>query len=102
MLAIGRALMTNPKLLILDEATEGLAPLIREEIWKLPAVDAKGSGQSVLVIDKNVADLSRHRRPPLHHRARTDGVERDERAIDRGAGFAASLSGDLRRTAERR
>src|ERR1700719_3461873 len=53
MLAIGRALMTNPQLLILDEATEGLAPLIREEIWRCLA-SLKASGQAVLVIDKNV------------------------------------------------
>src|SRR6266403_3202225 len=58
MLAIGRALMTNPKLLILDEATEGLAPLIREEIWNCLSM-LKGRGQSVLVIDKNVGNLSR-------------------------------------------
>ena len=58
MLAIGRALMTNPRLLILDEATEGLAPLIREEIWNCLSM-LKGRGQSVLVIDKNVANLSR-------------------------------------------
>ena len=53
MLAIGRALMTNPQLLILDEATEGLAPLIREEIWNCLSM-LKARGQSVLVIDKNV------------------------------------------------
>jgi branched-chain amino acid transport system ATP-binding protein len=58
MLAIGRALMTNPKLLILDEATEGLAPLIREEIWNCLSM-LKGRGQSVLVIDKNVANLAK-------------------------------------------
>ena len=56
MLAIGRALMTNPKLLILDEATEGLAPLIRQEIWS--CLDRlKREGQAILVIDKNVAAL---------------------------------------------
>jgi branched-chain amino acid transport system ATP-binding protein len=56
MLAIGRALMTNPHLLILDEATEGLAPLVREEIWRcLKALRA--SGQTVLVIDKYVERL---------------------------------------------
>jgi len=58
MLAIGRALMTNPKLLILDEATEGLAPQIRAEIWRC-LEDLKGQGQSILVIDKNVAALTR-------------------------------------------
>jgi branched-chain amino acid transport system ATP-binding protein len=58
MLAIGRALMTNPRLLILDEATEGLAPLIREEIWNCLSL-LKARGQSVLVIDKNVEHLTR-------------------------------------------
>ena len=58
MLAIGRALMTNPRLLILDEATEGLAPLIRAEIWRCLA-SLKASGLSVLVIDKNVEALTR-------------------------------------------
>jgi branched-chain amino acid transport system ATP-binding protein len=56
MLAIGRALVTNPRLLILDEATEGLAPLIREEIWACLA-RLRGEGQSVLVIDKYVDKL---------------------------------------------
>jgi branched-chain amino acid transport system ATP-binding protein len=58
MLAIGRALMTNPRLLILDEATEGLAPLIRAEIWRCLA-RLKASGLSILVIDKNVGALMR-------------------------------------------
>ncbi|MET0670116.1 MAG: ABC transporter ATP-binding protein [Xanthobacteraceae bacterium] len=58
MLAIGRALMTNPRLLILDEATEGLAPLIRAEIWQC-LTRLKTSGQSILVIDKNVEALTR-------------------------------------------
>ena len=57
MLAIGRALMTNPKLLILDEATEGLAPLIRQEIWGCLA-RLKDAGQAILLIDKNVAALT--------------------------------------------
>jgi branched-chain amino acid transport system ATP-binding protein len=56
MLAIGRALMTNPELLILDEATEGLAPLIREEIWQALEY-LKNRGQSILVIDKDVRRL---------------------------------------------
>jgi branched-chain amino acid transport system ATP-binding protein len=58
MLAVGRALMTNPRLLILDEATEGLAPLIREEIWRCLA-QLKAEGLSILIIDKNVEDLIR-------------------------------------------
>jgi len=56
MLAIARALMTNPKLLILDEATEGLAPLIRHRIWSV-LLQLKDEGQSILVVDKNVNDL---------------------------------------------
>ena len=56
MLAIGRALITNPHLLILDEATEGLAPLVREEIWRLLAA-LKAAGQTLLVIDKYVERL---------------------------------------------
>ncbi len=58
MLAIGRALMTNPDLLILDEATEGLAPLIREEIWAMLGM-LKREGLSILLIDKNLDELSR-------------------------------------------
>jgi branched-chain amino acid transport system ATP-binding protein len=58
MLAIGRALMTNPRLLILDEATEGLAPLIRKEIWRCLAA-LKAEGQAILVIDKNIDALTK-------------------------------------------
>jgi branched-chain amino acid transport system ATP-binding protein len=58
MLAIGRALMTNPRLLILDEATEGLAPLIRAEIFAVLA-GLRREGESILVIDKNLAELLR-------------------------------------------
>ena len=58
MLAIGRALMTNPRLLILDEATEGLAPLVRAEIWRC-LERLKASGLAVLLIDKNVEALTR-------------------------------------------
>lgn len=57
MLVIGRAVMTNPKLLILDEATEGLAPKIRSEIWQALS-RIKSAGQAVLVIDKNIKALS--------------------------------------------
>ena len=58
MLAIGRALMTNPRLLLLDEATEGLAPRIRDEIWRVLA-RLKEGGQAILVVDKNIAPLLR-------------------------------------------
>jgi branched-chain amino acid transport system ATP-binding protein len=58
MLAIGRALMTNPRLLILDEATEGLAPLVRDEIWRCLEL-LRAAGQSILVIDKNLDALTR-------------------------------------------
>jgi len=56
MLAIGRALMTNPELLILDEATEGLSPLVRQEIWSALAL-LRREGMAILVIDKNLAPL---------------------------------------------
>ena len=58
MLAIGRALVTNPKLLILDEASEGLAPLIREEIWRCLGL-LRDAGQTILVVDKYVRRLIR-------------------------------------------
>ena len=58
MLAIGRSLMTNPKILLLDEATEGLAPLVRSEIWSC-LNQLKEEGISILVVDKNVNDLAR-------------------------------------------
>jgi branched-chain amino acid transport system ATP-binding protein len=57
MLAVARALMTNPQLLILDEATEGLAPLIRQEIWRCLG-QLKQHGQAILLIDKNVKTLT--------------------------------------------
>ena len=58
MLAIGRALMTNPHLLILDEATEGISPLIRREIWNVLA-RLKAAGQTILVIDKYLKEIQR-------------------------------------------
>jgi branched-chain amino acid transport system ATP-binding protein len=57
MLAIGRALLTNPSLLILDEATEGLAPLVRQEIWAA-IQDLKRDGLTLLVVDKNLRELT--------------------------------------------
>ena len=93
MLAIGRALMTNPKLLILDEATEGLAPIVRGEIWRCIAA-LKAQGQSILLIDKNMAAL---KRLADHHyileKGRTvwsgDSValERDSAVIERYVGL---------------
>jgi branched-chain amino acid transport system ATP-binding protein len=56
MLAIGRALMTNPRLLILDEATEGLAPLVRAELWRVLA-HLKSLGLAMIVVDKNIGSL---------------------------------------------
>lgn len=56
MLAIGRALLTNPKLLILDEATEGLAPIIRQEIWAA-IHQLRSEGQSILIVDKTLKEL---------------------------------------------
>ena len=57
MLAIGRALMTNPRLLILDEATEGLAPVVRQEIWSAIG-KLKQGGLSLLVVDKSIRELT--------------------------------------------
>ena len=77
MLAIGRALVTNPLLLILDEATEGLAPLVREEIWRALAA-LRGAGLAMIVIDKYVERLVAHRRPP---RDRREGARRLARQL---------------------
>jgi len=58
MLAIGRALMTNPRLLILDEATEGLAPIVRQEIWTAIARLKRETGMAILLIDKSLSELA--------------------------------------------
>jgi branched-chain amino acid transport system ATP-binding protein len=83
MLAIGRAMMTNPKLLILDEATEGLAPMIRKQIWQvLRKINA--AGVSILIVDKNIQSLlkiaSRHyilERGRIVWSGRSDELARD-------------------------
>ncbi|WP_298822311.1 ABC transporter ATP-binding protein [uncultured Roseibium sp.] len=59
MLAIGRALMTNPRLLVLDEATEGLAPVVRQEIWTAIEALKNRTGVSILIIDKSLKELAR-------------------------------------------
>ena len=78
MLAIGRALMTNPRLLILDEATEGLAPLIRAEIWAVLA-RLKAEGQAILLIDKNLAAVHAAGRPPCGDREGPHRLDRHQR-----------------------
>lgn len=57
MLAIGRALMTNPRLLVLDEATEGLAPIVRQEIWSAISTLKKETGLAILIVDKSLKEL---------------------------------------------
>lgn len=58
MVAIGRALMTNPRLLILDEATEGLAPLVRQEIWAALTQLKQATGMTIVIVDKSVSELA--------------------------------------------
>jgi branched-chain amino acid transport system ATP-binding protein len=86
MLAIGRALMTNPRLLILDEATEGLAPLVRAEIWRCLA-RLKADGQSILLVDKNVRALTRV--ADTHH------ILEKGRIVWRGTSAELAARGDL-------
>jgi branched-chain amino acid transport system ATP-binding protein len=85
MLAIGRALMTNPLLLILDEATEGLAPLIRDEIWRC-LESLRAAGQAILVIDKNVDALTR--------------IANSHTIIERGRVVWSGSSADLKNSAD--
>jgi branched-chain amino acid transport system ATP-binding protein len=89
MLAIGRALMTNPRLLILDEATEGLSPLIRQEIWTALAL-IKSEGTAILLIDKNLKPLLGL--ADFHHivekgrvvwRGNSDALRQDKAALGR-------------------
>ena len=89
MLAIGRALMTNPKILVLDEATEGLAPLIRTEIWACLA-RLKADGEAILVIDKSIGALLRladHlavvEKGRIVWRGNSDGLRADPSIADR-------------------
>jgi branched-chain amino acid transport system ATP-binding protein len=83
MLAIGRALMTNPRLLILDEATEGLAPVVRQEIWS--AIHALKGSVAILLIDKSVRQLTRL----------ADRCVLIERGASVWAGPAANLTSEL-------
>ncbi|MEP2919316.1 MAG: ABC transporter ATP-binding protein [Sulfitobacter sp.] len=82
MLAIGRALMTNPRLLILDEATEGLAPLVRAEIWDAIAALKAQTGLSILLVDKSLSEL----------REVADRATILERGVDVWQGEMAALS----------
>ncbi|MCE8005598.1 ABC transporter ATP-binding protein [Aestuariivita sp.] len=86
MLSIGRALMTNPRLLILDEATEGLAPVVRQEIWTAIATLKRQTGLSILVVDKSIAEL----------RQIADGVVILERGSSVWQGGIADLSADVK------
>ena len=96
MLAIGRALMTNPKLLILDEATEGLAPKIRTEIWNC-LIKLKQEGQAILIVDKHLNALIEDRRPPCGDRERPRGVDRYVASLERGCDSEAALFTGLTR-----
>ena len=87
-LAIGRALMTNPRLLILDEATEGLAPIIRQEIWSAVGSLKAQRGLSILVIDKSVKEL----------RAVCDSAVILERGRSVWRGAMTDLSDDITQT----
>ena len=95
MLAIGRALMTNPKLLILDEATEGLAPRIRAEIWACLAA-LKREGQAILLVDKHLDALREDRRSPCGDREGSRGVDRELGRARRGRRGAGPLPSGVR------
>ena len=86
MLAIGRALMTNPRLLILDEATEGLAPVVRQEIWNAIATLKDTTGLSIIVVDKSLREL----------RQIADSVVILERGVSVWHGDMAELRADVR------
>lgn len=86
MLAIGRALMTNPRLLILDEATEGLAPVVRQEIWTAIATLKQAASLSILVVDKSLAEL----------RQVADRVVVVERGQSAWSGEMGALGSDVR------
>lgn len=86
MLAIGRALMTNPRLLILDEATEGLAPVVRQEIWAAIATLKKTTSLSILVVDKTISEL----------RQVADSVVILERGVSVWHGTMDDLSADVK------
>ena len=94
MLAIGRALMTNPTLLILDEATEGLAPLIAQEIWRIIRT-VRETGIAAIIVDKNFSALSQTYGPQHYSRQRQRGLRRQWRCTPSEAGIAASTLGDL-------
>lgn len=86
MLAIGRALMTNPRLLILDEATEGLAPVVRQEIWAAISTLKKTTSLSILVVDKTISEL----------RQVADSVVILERGVSVWQGTMSDLSAEVK------
>ncbi len=94
MLTIGRALMTNPALLILDEATEGLAPLMRAEIWRVIRL-VKASGMACVIVDKNVTTLLDLGRAERHPRERPRRLQRPECGAEGAAGFDEHSSRNL-------
>jgi len=85
MLAIGRALMTNPRLLILDEATEGLAPLVRQEIWDALNLLKRETGMAIMIVDKSLRELS----------ALADRATILERGATVWTGTMAQVEGDI-------
>ena len=94
MLAIGRALMTNPTLLILDEATEGLAPLIAQEIWRIIRTDSRNRHRRDHRRQKLRRGLQTYG-PQHHSRQRQRGLRRQWRCTQSEAGIAAAIFGDL-------
>ena len=101
MLAIGRALMTNPDLILLDEATEGLAPKVRDEIWATLRL-VTGAGIAAVVVDKNLEDLLALCRPPRGHGQGRDRIRRQRRGAARRRGVHSPASRCLTREAPAR
>ena len=97
MLSIGRALMTNPRLMILDEATEGLAPLIVAEIWRVIA-DIRATGIATLIVDRDYRKVLGAHRP---RGGDGEGPHRAARRVGRAGGRAGRAGGTARRVIDR-